>query len=36
VVNIEGGLDVYNGRSGDYVHSIHELGDDPYMVHALF
>ena len=36
VVNIEGGLDVYDGRSGAYVHSIHELGDDPYMVHALF
>jgi methylamine dehydrogenase heavy chain len=36
VVNIEGSLDVYDGRSGDYVHSLHALGETPYMVHALY
>ncbi len=35
VVNVAGSLDVYDGRSGDYVHSIHELGDTPYMVHSI-
>lgn len=35
VVNIEGSLDVYAGRTGDYVHSIHALGETPYMVHAI-
>ena len=35
VVNIEGSLDVYDGLSGDYVHSINALGDTPYIVHAI-
>ncbi len=35
VVNIAGSLDVYEGRSGTYVHSIHALGDTPYMVHSV-
>lgn len=35
VVNIEGSLDVYDAQSGDYVHSIHALGETPYMVHAI-
>ncbi len=35
VVNIEGGLDIYAGLSGEYRHTIHALGDTPYMVHAV-
>ena len=35
VVNIEGSLDVYDGLSGKYVHSINALGDTPYFVHAI-
>lgn len=35
VVNIEGSLDVYDALSGDYVHSIHQLGETPYMVHSI-
>ncbi len=35
VVNIAGSLDVYDALSGDYVHSIHALGETPYMVHAV-
>ncbi len=35
VVNIEGSLDVYDGLSGDYIHSINALGDTPYIVHAI-
>jgi len=35
VVNIEGNLDVYDGLSGDYVHTIRAMGDTPYMVHAI-
>ncbi len=35
VVNIEGSLDVYDGLSGAYVHSINALGDTPYIVHAI-
>ena len=35
VVNIEGSLDVYDAVSGAYVHSIHDLGETPYMVHAI-
>lgn len=36
VLNIEGSLDVYDGRTGEYRRSVHELGDTPMMVHALF
>ena len=35
VVNIEAGLDVYDGISGEYEHTIRALGDTPYMVHAV-
>ena len=35
VVNIAGSLDVYDAASGDYVHSVHSLGDTPYIVHAI-
>ena len=35
VVNIEGSLDVYDAQTGAYVHSIHSLGETPYMVHAI-
>ncbi len=35
VVNIAGSLDVYDAMSGDYIHSIHALGETPYMVHAV-
>jgi len=35
VVNIEGSLDVYDGLSGEYIHSINALGDTPYIVHAI-
>ena len=35
VVNIEGGLDIYAGLSGEYRHTIRALGDTPYMVHAV-
>jgi methylamine dehydrogenase heavy chain len=34
-VNIEGSLDVYDGKTGRYIHSIHALGETPYMVHAV-
>jgi methylamine dehydrogenase heavy chain len=36
VLNIEGNLDVYDGKSGEYLRSIHALGDTPMMVHALY
>lgn len=35
VVNIEGQLDIYDGRSGTYLRSIGALGETPYMVHAI-
>ena len=35
VVNIEAGLDVYDGESGEYVHTIKALGDTPYVVHSV-
>ena len=35
VVNIEAGLDVYDGITGEYQHTIRALGDTPYMVHAV-
>ena len=35
VVNIEGALDVYDGETGAYVHTIKALGDTPYMVHTV-
>ena len=35
VVNIEGALDVYDGRSGTYLRTVYELGDTPYMVHSI-
>ena len=35
VVNIEGQLDIYDGRSGTYLRTIGALGETPYMVHAL-
>ena len=35
VVNIEGNLDVYDGLNGTYLHSIYELGDTPFMAHAI-
>ena len=35
VVNIEGALDVYDAMTGDYVHSVYDLGETPYMVHAI-
>lgn len=35
VVNIEGSLDVYDGLSGAYIHSINAMGDTPYFVHAI-
>ena len=35
VVNLTGGLDVYDAVQGDYLHSINALGDTPYIVHAI-
>ena len=35
VVNIEGQLDIYDGRSGAYLRSIGALGETPYMVHPI-
>ncbi|MCY4213257.1 MAG: amine dehydrogenase large subunit [Gammaproteobacteria bacterium] len=35
VVNIEGQLDIYDGRSGAYLRTIGALGETPYMVHAI-
>ncbi len=35
VVNIEGALDVYDGGSGEYQHTIYDLGETPYMVYAI-
>ncbi len=35
VVNVEGSLDVYDAMSGEYLHSIHDLGASPYQVHRL-
>ena len=35
VVNIEGQLDIYDGKSGAYLRTIGALGETPYMVHAL-
>ena len=35
VVNIAGQLDVYDGLSGKFQHSINELGETPYMVHPI-
>ena len=35
VVNIEGSLDVYEGIKGTYLQSIHQLGETPFMVHAI-
>jgi len=35
VVNIEGSLDVYDGRTGHFLRSISDLGNTPYMVYAL-
>jgi hypothetical protein len=35
VVNIEGSLDVYEGVTGTYLRSIHQLGETPFMVHAI-
>ncbi len=35
VVNIEGSLDVYDAASGEYLHSINQLGDTPYIVHPI-
>ncbi|MEZ5557705.1 MAG: amine dehydrogenase large subunit [Pseudomonadales bacterium] len=35
VVNVDGALDVYDGRTGEYLRSVYELGDTPYMVHAV-
>ncbi len=35
VVNIEGQLDIYDGKSGAYLRTIGALGETPYMVHSL-
>ncbi len=35
VVSAAATLDVYDARSGKYMHSIHELGASPYMVHRM-
>ncbi len=35
VVNIEGSLDIYDGLSGKHLRRITELGETPYMVHAI-
>ncbi|MEM7217069.1 MAG: amine dehydrogenase large subunit [Pseudomonadota bacterium] len=35
VVNIEGGLDVYDGLNGDFQHTVNQLGATPYVVHRL-
>ncbi len=35
VVNIEGQLDIYDGRTGTYLRTIGALGETPYMVHAI-
>ncbi|MXW49991.1 MAG: hypothetical protein F4X81_00990 [Gammaproteobacteria bacterium] len=35
VVNIEGQLDIYDGKSGAYLRTIGALGETPYMVHAI-
>ena len=35
VVNIEGQLDIYDGKSGAYLRTIGSLGETPYMVHAI-
>ena len=35
VVNIQGQLDVYDGKTGVHQRSIGALGDTPYMVHAI-
>ncbi|MDD9964051.1 MAG: hypothetical protein F4220_06725 [Gammaproteobacteria bacterium] len=35
VVNIEGQLDIYDGKSGAHLRTIGALGETPYMVHAI-
>lgn len=35
VLNVEGGLDVYNSGNGDYLRTLHDLGSAPMMVHAV-
>ncbi len=35
VVNIQGQLDVYDGRTGDHLRTINALGETPYMVQVV-
>ena len=35
VVNIEGHLDIYDGKSGAHLRTVGGLGETPYMVHAI-
>jgi methylamine dehydrogenase heavy chain len=35
VVNVEASLDIYDATSGEYLRSIHDIGETPYMVHRM-
>ncbi len=35
VANVEGTVDVYDANAGTYMHTIHGVGETPYMIHRI-
>jgi hypothetical protein len=35
VANVEGSVDVYDANAGTYMHTIHGVGETPYMIHRI-